>query len=136
MCRLSSGLRTTDLDGGLHGFGQPRHFPKRSRPAEQVFAVEEDSESEDTFAMVDRPLWTGLSNIDSTVPPTLQQMFALAQKMGYEMRPIARQLDNMRQPSGSPRAPYTPNSGLFVIIPGSSVSAVGNLDTLRPLPEA
>ena len=36
--------------------------------------------------MADRPQWTGQSNSDSTVPPTLQQMFALARKMGYEMR--------------------------------------------------
>ena len=67
--------------------------------------------SEDMFAMADRPLWTGPGNIDSTVPPRLQHMFALARKMGYEMRPIARRLDNMHQTSGSPRAPYTPNQG-------------------------
>ena len=67
--------------------------PNIHRPAEQVFAVEEDSESEDMFAMADRPPWTGQSNSDSTVQPTLQQMFALARKMGYEMRPIARRLD-------------------------------------------
>ena len=55
--------------------------PNIHRPAEQVFAVEEDSESEDMFAM------------------------------GYEMRPIARWLENMRQPSRSLRAPCTPNQG-------------------------
>ena len=32
--------------------------------------------------------------------PTLQQMFALAQRMGYEMRPIGRQTDAPRQQSG------------------------------------
>ena len=87
--------------------------PNIHRPAEQVFAVEEDSESEPMFAMTDRPLWTGPSNPDYTVPLTqlLQQMFALARKMSYEMRPIARRLDYMRQPSGSPRAPFTPNQG-------------------------
>ena len=51
------------------------------RPAEQVFAVKEDSESEDMFAVVDRPQWTGQSSSDSMVPPSLQQMFALARKM-------------------------------------------------------
>ena len=85
--------------------------PNIHRPAEQVFAVEEASESEDMFAMADRPPWTGQSNSDSTVPPALQHMFALARKMGYEMRPIARQLDNTHQPSGSPRAPFTPGQG-------------------------
>ena len=48
------------------------------RPAEQVFAVDEDSESEDIFAMADRPQRTGHSSSDSTVPLLLQQMFALA----------------------------------------------------------
>ena len=81
------------------------------RPAEQVFAVEEDSESEEMFTMADRPQWTGQSSSDSTVPPLLEQMFALARKMGYEMRPIARQMDNTRQSSGSPRAPFTPGQG-------------------------
>ena len=77
--------------------------PNIHRPAEQVFAVEKDSESEDMFAMADRPLWTGPSNTDS------KQRDPLTRKMGYEMRPIARRLDNMRQPSGSPRVPYTHN---------------------------
>ena len=81
------------------------------RPTEQVFAVEEDIESEDMFAMADRPPWTGQSNPDYTVPPTLQQTFALPRKMGYEIRPIARRLDNTRQPSVSPRAPFTPSQG-------------------------
>ena len=58
------------------------------RPAEHVFAVDEDSESEDLFAMADRPPWTGQSKPNSTLPPTLQQMFALARKMGYEMRQL------------------------------------------------
>ena len=80
-------------------------------PAEQVVAVEEDSESEDMFAMAYRSLWTGHSSSDSAVSPTLQQIIALARKMDYEMRPIARRLDNKRQPSGSPRAPFTPGQG-------------------------
>ena len=77
-------------------------------PITPVFAVEEDSESEDMFAMADRPQWTGQCSSDSTVPPSLQQMFALAWKMGYKMRPIARRMDNTCQPSGSPRAPFAP----------------------------
>ena len=39
------------------------------------------------------------------------KMFALARKMGYEMRPIARWLDNTLQPSGPPRVPFTPGQG-------------------------
>ena len=85
--------------------------PNIHRPAEQVFAVEEDSESENMFAMAYRPQWTGQSGPNSTVPTSLQQMFALARKMGYEMRPIARRMDNTSQPSGSPRVPFTPGQG-------------------------
>ena len=37
------------------------------------------------FAMADQTQWTDQGGSDSAVPPSLQQMFALAQKMGYEM---------------------------------------------------
>ena len=50
------------------------------RSAEQTFAVHQEVES------------TSL---------TLQQMFALARRMGYEMRPIARQTDGNRPSSGN-----------------------------------
>ena len=41
------------------------------RPAEQVFAVEEDDESEDMFALAERPQWTGPGVLDSAVSPLL-----------------------------------------------------------------
>ena len=86
------------------------------RPAEQIFAVEEDDESEDMFAMVDRSQWTGQGVTEPTMPPSLQQMFALARRMGYEMRPIARHMENVRLSPGSPRAPFVPgHSGPDVI---------------------
>ena len=81
------------------------------RPAEHVFAVEEDDESEDMFAMADRPQWTGQGVSDSAMYPSLQQMFALARWMGYEMRPIARHMENVRQSPGSPRAPFVSGEG-------------------------
>ena len=59
------------------------------RPAEQAFAIEEDDESEEMFAMMDRSQWTGQGVSEPTIPPSLSQMFALARRMGYEMRPIA-----------------------------------------------
>ena len=79
------------------------------RPAEQTFAVhqqtesytEEDGDLEDVFAVGDRPPWTNRRSPDPTTSPTLQQMFALARRMGYEMRPIARQPDAQRRPPGS-----------------------------------
>ena len=107
------------------------------RPAEQVFAVEEDNDSEDMFAMADRPRWTGQSDSDSAVPPLLQQMFALARKIGYEMRPTARRMDNTHQSPGSPRASFSPGqgycppSGQAATFLGSSASAAVNLDILR-----
>ena len=49
--------------------------------------MDEDDESEDMVAMMDRSQWTGLGVSEPTMPPSLQQMFALAQQMGYEMWP-------------------------------------------------
>ena len=42
--------------------------------------------------------------------PTLQQMFALARRMGYEMRPIARRMDTSRQSQGN-RPSYNQDRG-------------------------
>ena len=90
------------------------------RPAEQTFAVhhhsesytEEDEDVEDVFAIGDRPSWNNYRRSpDPSASPSLQQMFALARHMGYEMRPIARQLDVQRRPSVSP--PDTHKPGLF-----------------------
>ena len=47
---------------------------------------------------------------DAAGVPTLQQMFALARQMGYEMRPIARQTDAPRQEPGG-RPPVDQNQG-------------------------
>ena len=62
--------------------------------------IEEDCESEDMFVMADRPQWTGQGGSDPAVPPSLQQMFALAWRM-----------DNTRQSPGSLRASFTPGQG-------------------------
>ena len=79
------------------------------RPAEQTFAVHQSSEtpyleddynSEEMFAVGDRPPWTNRRPPETSGVPTLQQMFALAQRMGYEMRPISRQTDAPRQQFG------------------------------------
>ena len=59
------------------------------RPAEQTFAVHQQADSyteevedhEDVFVV-------GKRSPDASVPPSLQHMFALARRMGYEMRPI------------------------------------------------
>ena len=77
-------------------------------PAEQTFAVEEDDGSEETFTMMDRSQWTGQRVSEPTIPPSLAQIFALARRMGYEMRPIARWAN---QPPGSPRAPFVSRQG-------------------------
>ena len=55
------------------------------RPAEQAFAVEEDEDSEEMFAMMDRSQWTGQGVSEPAITPSLSQMFSLAKRMGYEM---------------------------------------------------
>ena len=89
------------------------------RPAEQTFAVhhhsesytEEDEGSEDVFAIGDRPSWNdNRRSPDPSTSPSLQQMFALARRMGYEMRPIVRQPDVQRRPPGN-RPPTDHNRG-------------------------
>ena len=82
------------------------------RPAEQTFAVHQQSDSyteevedqDDVFAVGDRPPWDRRSP-DTSTPPSLQQMFALARRMGYEMRPIAGQPDAQRRPPGNHSSP-------------------------------
>ena len=80
------------------------------QPAEKNFAVhrsmeasfiEEDCESEAMFAVGDRPPWTGRRASEPPSSPTLHHMFALARRMGYDMRPIARRMDNSRQSQGN-----------------------------------
>ena len=71
------------------------------RLVEQTFA--EDEGSEEMFAMMDRSQWTGPSVAEPNIPPSLAQMFALARRMGYEMRPVAHRVN---QPPGSPRPPF------------------------------
>ena len=89
------------------------------RPAEQTFAVhqqretpylEDDCDSEEMFAVGDRPPWTNRRPPETSGVPTLQQMFALAQRMRYEMRPISRQTDAPRQQPGS-RSPVGQDRG-------------------------
>ena len=67
------------------------------RPAEQAFAVEEDEDSEEMFAMMDHSQWTGQGVSEPAITLSLSQIFARAKRMGYEMRPIARRAN---QPPG------------------------------------
>ena len=84
----------------------------RHHPAEQTFAVHQQEESyaeevedqEDVFAVGDRPSWNRRSP-DTSVSPSLQQMFAPARRMGYEMRPITGQPDAQRRPPGNRPSP-------------------------------
>ena len=86
------------------------------RPAEQIFALEEDDDrEEDMVAMVDRSQWATQGVSEPPLSPNLQQMFALTRHMGYDMRPIARRSDAPRRTPGSPttpgqgfRSPYRP----------------------------
>ena len=97
-------------------FASLSHTTNVHRPAEQVFALEEeDDREEEMFAVVDRQQWNTQRAAEPPLSPELQQMFALALRMGYEMRPIARRFDAPRQtpgPRSSPnkdyRAPFRP----------------------------
>ena len=97
-------------------FASLSHTTSVHRPAEQVFALEEeDDREEEMFAVVDRQQWNTQRAAEPPLSPELQQMFALARRMGYEMRPIARRFDAPRQtpgPRSSPnkdyRAPFRP----------------------------
>ena len=96
------------------------------RPVEQAFAVEEDDDSEEMFAMMGRSQWTGQG-----VSPSLSQMFALARRMGYEMRPIARQATNCRDLHEHRSPPDMDIAHLFdrdATSPKSSVSAAVRWD--------
>ena len=91
-------------------FASLSHTTNVHRPAEQVFALEEDDDrEEEMFAVVDRQQWNTRRAAEPPLSPDLQQMFALARRMGYEMRPIARRLDAPRQtpgPQSSPNKEY------------------------------
>ena len=73
------------------------------RPVEQVFAMEEDDDPEDMVAMMEQLQWTGQGITEPQMSPSLQQMFSLARRMGYEMRPIAHHSGTTRQTPSSPR---------------------------------
>ena len=108
--------------------------PSVRRPAEQVFALEEDDDQEEEmFAVVDRQQWNTQRAAEPPLSPELQQMFALARRMGYEMRPISRRFDAPRQTPGSRQ---TPNRIIALHLnhattPGLSVLAVVSWDILR-----
>ena len=97
-------------------FASLSHTTNVHHPAEQVFALEEDDDrEEEMFAMVDRQQWNTQRAAEPPLSPELQQMFALARRMGYEMRPIARRFDAPRQtpgprsyPNKEYRAPFRP----------------------------
>ena len=112
-------------------FASLSHTTNVHRPAEQVFALEEDDDQEEEmFAVVDRQQWNTQRAAEPPLSPELQQMFALAHRMGYEMRPIARRFDAPRQtpgPRSSPNKEYLDH----VTIPGPNVSAVVSWDTLK-----
>ena len=74
--------------------------------SDQVFALEEDDDQEEEmFAVVDRQQWNTQRAAEPPLSPELQQMFALARRMGYEMRPISRRFDAPRQTPGSRQTP-------------------------------
>ena len=87
-------------------FASLSHTTNVHRPAEQVFALEEDDDrEEEMFAVVDRQQWNTQRAAEPPLSPELQQMFALARRMGYEMRPIACRSDAPRRTPGPQTSP-------------------------------
>ena len=87
-------------------FASLSHTANVHRPAEQMFALEEDDDrEEEMFAVVDRQQWNTQRAVEPPLSPELQQMFALARRMGYEMRPIARHSDAPRRTPGPQTSP-------------------------------
>ena len=87
-------------------FASLGHTTNVHRPVEQIFALEEDDDQEeDMMDMVDRSHWTTQGAAEPPMSPDLRHMFALARRMGYEMRPIARRSDAPRRTPGSPTPP-------------------------------
>ena len=87
-------------------FASLSHTTNVHRPAEQVFALEEDDDrEEEMFAVVDRQQWNTQRAAEPPLSPELQQMFALARRMGYEMR---RTPGPQSSPNKEYRAPFRP----------------------------
>ena len=117
------------------------------RLAEQTFAVhqqmetpyaEEDCESEAVFAVGDCLPWANRRPPDTSGVPSLQQMFALARRMGYEMRHIARQADTCDNNKETDRSLIRTGGsvlrhGPVETIPRSSASAEANSDICDPV---
>ena len=81
---------------------------------------------------VDRSPWINSSAPDPTAAPTLQEMFALARRMGYEMRPIGdnrREFDHFLITTGD----SVLKRGPVGTTPRLSASVVDNLDICRPV---
>ena len=112
------------------------------RPAEQVFALEEDDDPEYMVTMMDHSQWTGQGATEPNMPPSLQQMFTLARRMGYEMRPIARRTGATRQAPSSPRitgqgyrAPFRPGRD-YSKVKCFSCSHMGHTQARCPKPDS
>ena len=116
------------------------------RPAEQTFAVHHQNRvayrggwgfGKMSLLWGDRPSWNHRRYPDPSTSPSLQQMFTLARRMGYEMRPIARQPDAQRRPPGNRPFPdqirgFRPQTRTGGITQGSSASVVESLVTCKP----
>ena len=113
-------------------FASLSHTANVHRPAEQVFALEEDNHREEVMFAVDRQQWNTRRAAEPPLSPELQQMFTLARRMGYEMRLLAVLTPLVRRQVPSRlRIRNIAHHSDLVIIRGPSTSAVVNWDTHR-----
>ena len=74
-------------------FASLGHTASVHRPAEQVFALEEDDDrEEEMFAVVDRQQWNTWRAAEPPLSPELQQMFALAVLTPLDRRRVSSHL--------------------------------------------
>ena len=107
-------------------FASLSHTTNVHRPAEQVFALEEDDDrEEEMFAVVDSQQWNTQRAAEPPLSPELQQMFALARRMGYD----ASTLLDGRLVLNHPRIKNIAHHFDHATIPGLNVSAVVSWDT-------
>ena len=93
----------SDSDRGLHGLRQSRSTHNCSSTGGAGVRDGGRRGPGRYGRHMEQSQWTGRGIAEPQMSPSLQHMFALARRMGYEMRPIARRSGTTHQTPSSPR---------------------------------